>query len=312
MDFIVSTPRSGTTWLAGSLSLLSEVFVSENRLFGDFFDTQPGANGRETLRVTADAYVRSFANHFCQFIPVNKGDFREHFTTAYIEFLQSYIGIISPKAHLIDKVTPYPKTSHQVLAKIRKYFPDAKIIHLVRDGRDVVTSGVFDWLWREDPIFERHALYVHRNGKVRMNRFFDDKSLESWINHWSEVVIEMEGNSQKSILIKYEDMIRNLHTELERICDWIGVAATTTEIGHAVTASGFQKLSGRLQGQEDPKSKMRKGIVGDWRRFFTKRDGMIFHELAGDLLLKLGYVKAEDWFLNLPVNLNFQLPNEYQ
>ena len=67
-------------------------------------------------------------------------------------------------------------------------------------------------------------------------------------------------------------------------------------IERAVGAASFEKLSkGRERGQEDPASFFRKGVSGDWRNLFTERDKQIYKEEAGELLIKLGYEKDNDW-----------------
>ena len=47
--------------------------------------------------------------------------------------------------------------------------------------------------------------------------------------------------------------------------------------------------------QEKPEKFLRKGIVGDWRNYFTPRVQGIFNEHAGDTLINLGYVDSLDW-----------------
>ena len=54
----------------------------------------------------------------------------------------------------------------------------------------------------------------------------------------------------------------------------------------------FRKASSRKGGQEDPTSRSRKGVVGDWENVFTGEDEMAFKAIAGDLQITLGYEKA--------------------
>jgi hypothetical protein len=59
--------------------------------------------------------------------------------------------------------------------------------------------------------------------------------------------------------------------------------------------ASFERESSRKRGQEDSSSRSRKGIVGDWKNVFTEEDKSGFKEIAGDLLIKLGYEKTNDW-----------------
>ncbi len=40
---------------------------------------------------------------------------------------------------------------------------------------------------------------------------------------------------------------------------------------------------------------LRKGVAGDWKGAFTERDKQVFKEVAGNLLIKLGYEKDNYW-----------------
>jgi hypothetical protein len=51
----------------------------------------------------------------------------------------------------------------------------------------------------------------------------------------------------------------------------------------------FKTLSGREPGQEDPGSKLRKGIAGDWRNHFTPAVRDVFVEVTSDLTTRIGY-----------------------
>jgi hypothetical protein len=57
-----------------------------------------------------------------------------------------------------------------------------------------------------------------------------------------------------------------------------------------------------------PGSHIRKGDVGDWRNYFTKRDGEIFLSETTDYLVKMGYEKDDKWLDSLPSNLAPVLP----
>ena len=69
-------------------------------------------------------------------------------------------------------------------------------------------------------------------------------------------------------------------------------------------ATTFEAMSGRPPGEEDPTAKARKGIVGDWRNYFTLSDGELFDALAGEQLAAVGYEANSDWVKHLPLKLN--------
>ena len=60
-----------------------------------------------------------------------------------------------------------------------------------------------------------------------------------------------------------------------------------------------RQTGGRNSGEEDRSSFIRKGIAGDWVNHFTRDTGKIFHSLAGDALIALGYEADSDWWKNI-------------
>jgi len=63
-----------------------------------------------------------------------------------------------------------------------------------------------------------------------------------------------------------------------------------------VAAHTFESLSGgRTPGQEDRTAEWRKGVVGDWRTYFTEETKERFKAMAGELLVELGYERGTGW-----------------
>jgi hypothetical protein len=304
MDFILSSPRSGSTWLAKTLNSLEHVMVAEYRLLGNHFDIQKNVHGRDVLRVTADAYIQSFINHYAPYTNLAKSELKHLLSQAYFHFISDFSEKISDKKIMIDKVTPYKGSVKKVLSKIDLYFAAAKIVHLVRDGRDVATSGIFDWLWREEPVLDRHKYYQTKIPGFLMKRFFDDESLRYWAEHWTESIISLSSSKHPKLLVKYEDLITDPASEIQKICDFLCIDASKNQIDSAISNNTFEIMTGRKRGEEDPSHKARKGIIGDWKRVFTKKDGAIFDQIAGEILKEYDYVDDRTWYLNLPSKLN--------
>ena len=77
-------------------------------------------------------------------------------------------------------------------------------------------------------------------------------------------------------------------------------------IAQCIERATFEKMSGRAVGDENaPLADARKGISGDWKNYFTRKDGELFDELAGQLLIDLGYENNRDWIQTLPDELAF-------
>jgi hypothetical protein len=57
----------------------------------------------------------------------------------------------------------------------------------------------------------------------------------------------------------------------------------------------FERQSGRRSGEEDKKSFLRKGVVGDWKEQFSQEAREVFDRHAGRELILLGYEKNHEW-----------------
>jgi hypothetical protein len=58
----------------------------------------------------------------------------------------------------------------------------------------------------------------------------------------------------------------------------------------------YTKMSkGRKPGEEKKDSHFRKGVAGDWKNHFKPEHKEKFLDLYGDVLLRLGYEKSNDW-----------------
>lgn len=98
---------------------------------------------------------------------------------------------------------------------------------------------------------------------------------------------------QPSVLkIHFEDLVNDrLHT-LELILDHLLARIGTTSL-HASRASILSSLESSINPGRSPT--FRSGKTGEWRKYFTDEHKRIFKDVAGDLLLKLGYEKDNNW-----------------
>jgi hypothetical protein len=95
--------------------------------------------------------------------------------------------------------------------------------------------------------------------------------------------------------LSYEDMVRNDRHTIRLLLESLDLPADPDVLDDMLERSSFYFRSGRHPGQENPRSFYRKGIVGEWRSQFEPQDKVLFKELAGDLLIRLGYESKSDW-----------------
>lgn len=310
LHFVISAPRSGSTWLATALNHHPQVFATEHRLFGRFCEVWRNNDGTTAPRITFDSYARAFGMHyFYPFMDLNYEQFVETFQREFAQFLVEFATRRTGKSVVIDKITPYPGTMPFVVKQIRKLHPQSKIIQLVRDGRDVLTSGAFDWLLKDAEGTPRYEFFVQPEPGKGLSRFFDDALIERWALNWLETVDAFDTPGQApAIQVRYELMKGDLVSQLQQIFRAIEVETSVGLARHCQNQATFRKMAGREAGEEKPLEKARKGISGDWKNYFTRADGELFSRLAGRGLISLGYETNDDWVKKLPEELNLVVP----
>ena len=302
IHFIVSAPRSGSTWLTTALNQHPEIFATEHRLFGDFCEVWQNNDGSTSPRITFDKYAQAFSVHyFYESMGMKRGEFLNAFEKSFANFLVSFANRRTDKKFVVDKITPYPGTAAMVGEKIRKLFPESKIIQLVRDGRDVLTSGTYDWLLKDAQGTDRYRYHVDHEAEFELTRFFDDAVIEKWAANWCET-IDAFSNIRPDAQVRYESMKQDLAKEINRIVTAIG--ADPAGVAAASEKVSFEQMTGRKEGDDSqPTAKARKGVVGDWRGHFTQADGKLFDSICGSQLVQLGYEASRDWVGELPAEL---------
>jgi hypothetical protein len=156
-------------------------------------------------------------------------------------------------------------------------WPEAKFIHLIRDGRDVCLS-VLNWnhafktagrysTWAEDPVVTT-ALWWER--KVRLGR--------------------QAGQSLPAALyyeIRYEELVARPAEVCTQLCDFLGVAYDDAMLR-------FHEGRTRNEPGLDAKKAWRPITPGlrDWRTQLSPQDVERFEAAVGELLNELGYSRA--------------------
>jgi hypothetical protein len=299
--FIIAAPRSGTTWLNKMLNAHNNLNCIERRLFGNYADfVYDEGNPEPRLRVTLDKYISSMLLHH----GIDQSR-RQNLIQSLIDGLIKEERKCNNKKVTLDKVTPYLNTSKVVLDQITKNFPKSKIIFLLRDGRDVLTSGVFHWFNKLNAFddlsdFEKQRRDIFLNNNTNdLSRFFQDKEIFQWANEWKQTleIIELAKRHHNIKIIRYENMLEEPEFVLKECFSFLKLKYNHTTITDCIKAGSFKKMSqGREQGELKANAHIRKGISGDWKNYFTAEDAKLFNDIAGDFLTKYKYVKNANWY----------------
>jgi hypothetical protein len=90
--------------------------------------------------------------------------------------------------------------------------------------------------------------------------------------------------------VRFEDLINDRIATLESMLDEV------ESTGYKIPTPRKQALAVLLEAIQPRKSHtFRSGKTGGWREHFTDEHKDLFKDIAGDLLMKLGYEKNNDW-----------------
>jgi hypothetical protein len=309
--FLLGRARSGTTWLRSILNAHPEILCwGEGRFLRE--DHQRSRVPNIVPVSLYGAILRSdlLRNWVERSVWAAGSGVEEHLnalTRLAIEYFLTQELVESGKRMVGDKtvlLTP------DIVREIAAVYPEAKVIHIIRDGRDVAVSllhhmwnnplsegGVYDLC--DEELRRRDA---YRSGRLRPpeESLFTGERLRRIAADWNREVgrATEDGPSllgENYAEVRYEDLLARPEEETGRLLRFLGADAGEETVRRCVELSGFERSAGRRRGEEDATSRLRKGVAGDWRNVFTPDDRRIFKEAAGELLVRLGYERDADW-----------------
>jgi uncharacterized membrane protein YkvA (DUF1232 family) len=160
---------------------------------------------------------------------------------------------------------------------IRRRFPQAKFVHVIRDGRDVACSlRQARWM----------SLEKITGGADRSS----PEALEACIRYWAERVRFGRSLAGDPLYheIRYEDLLERPEETLRALTDFLGVAWEPALL--EADASAVAPAGGPLK----------RSSLGRWRQELTAEEAAVIETHAGDLLVELGYARDAAWRDGLP------------
>ncbi len=273
--FVTGAVKSGTTWTQLWLDRHPQIAC---RGEGYFFNKFAGA--LQALCREASDMIEQQNQHKGEKLP----EF-PRMDLPIVQYLlrQSVLSCLSLYGGGDDIAVVGEKTPSTVLTldTVFDLFPDARVLNVVRDGRDVCISAWHDNLRKAPDAFKQ--LYP------TFGTFLPDIA-QIWANHQTPALNAAERWPGQLRQIHYEDLLTTPHETVAATFDWLGVDCSPDLVAACLGATDFRKLAdGRKPGEEDRDSFFRKGTASQWREVMTEEQQRVFWEIAGAEMTAQGY-----------------------
>jgi LPS sulfotransferase NodH len=301
--FLMGHARSGTTILTRLTRLQPEVHCNYQ---AHFFTRSPMLKSLVDSQEAEDWLARK-SNRW------NHGrDLSPLVMRAAADFIMERDAAREGKRLVGDK-SPSSSIHGQVVRDTHAIYPDAKLIYIVRDGRDVLISERFRNFVEDSKFLTAEDRRIIESLKVDQTPFtngtrsiFTEAFIRQFAQRWADDLneIRLEGErlyGQRFFTLRYEDLLAQPFAEMKKLWEFLGVEVDTS-LEAAIQAEMGQNLDEEWQARrnESIASFLPKGKAGNWQRLFTVHDRQLFDQIAGDVLLKWGYEQDSDWYKKTP------------
>lgn len=195
--------------------------------------------------------------------------------------------VLDPEFESKVLITKTPSVKN--LKNFFQFFPDARLLLMVRDGRSVIESGMRSFNWN----FE-DALHRWRNAANTIIRFIN----------------EHENDQKKFMLIRYEDVVQEMDKELSKILTFLDLDRNLYDFHSARNLPVFGSSDTKKEGNSVHWKKVEKTKDFDplkrWKKW-DKRKHDRFNWVAGEAQVKLGYSLCQTKPIRFPLSLKFRV-----
>lgn len=241
--FVVGCPRSGTTWLQ-SLLLSHPAAV--------------GPGGESFLFVTLRPWTRRWDEPDGGWLP-DRGERRAVTRRLCDRLLDAFVVSTGRSSATVVEKTPAHVHDLDVIAEL---YPDAYVVHVVRDGRDVARSLVeFD---------------------------FGTPDVATGARAWAAALASAERSSSRLAHyreVRYEDVVTDPVREVTTLLEWVGLDVDDGVREALASTANVRVSQYNTRGPVGP---------GKWASLDAAELAAVY-VTAGPLLVLHGYLSATDW-----------------
>ncbi len=296
--FIFGHARSGTTLLMRLVRLHPEVHCNYQ---AHFFTRQPLLKSLVNTP-EAEEWLTRRSNRWNQ-----GGDLSPLILRAAADFILERDAAKEGKRIVGDK-SPSSMIHGQAVRDMHAVYPDAKLVYIVRDGRDVLISERFRNLVEESRFLKAEDKRIIEELRKDQTQFtngarsiFTEAVIRRVANGWVTNLRETEEEGrglfgENYYSLRYEDLLERPFEETQKLWQFLGVQTERSlekKIVDEMSSNPDEEW--QTKRNEDIASFLPKGQAGNWQRLFTARDKAIFKEVAGGMLVEWKYEKDLNW-----------------
>jgi len=210
---------------------------------------------------------------------------------------------------IVGDKSPSSTIHGQAVRDAHTIYPDAKLVNIVRDGRDVLISERFRNFVEESKFLSAEDKRIIEDLRKDQNQFTDGtrsiftetfirRVAKDWVADLKETEDEAQILYGKNYFgLRYEDLLAKPFDEMSRLWKFLGVKKISKSLEKEIKAEMSSNPDEEWQSKrnEGISSFLPKGQAGNWQRLFTARDRVIFKEIGGEMLIKWGYENNNDW-----------------
>lgn len=172
----------------------------------------------------------------------------------------------------------------EAIPKILALYPNARFIHMLRDGRDVACS------LRHFPLYGWNGFGI--SGQAVNRSIAASAALWKWYAGCGLA----HRDHPRCLEVRYEELMADPQAQLGRICAFLGEPFEMEMLASdPVDPSAWQRA--RFLGNPDAGSGIRPAQTGRWRSEMSPAEQRDFRHIAGSLLVAAGYESGDDWIM---------------
>jgi hypothetical protein len=297
--FILGHARSGTTLLMRLARLHPEVHCSYQ---AHFFTRKPLLKSLVDTPETEEWLTRK-SNRW------NRGrDLSPLVLRATADLIMERDAVREGK-HIVGDKSPSSTIHGQAVRDLHAVYPDAKLIYIVRDGRDVLISERFRNFVEESKFLsaeDRRIIAELRKDQTPFisgtRSIFTETFIRRVAGGWVVNLTEIEGEGRRLfgaqyLSLRYEDLLDQPFEEMGKLWKFLGVKKVERSLEKVIKTEMASNPDEEWQARRngDISSFLPKGQAGNWARLFTERDKVVFKQVAGEMLVRWGYENDGNW-----------------